>query len=330
VGQEAQRFRTNAYHNDLYYRGGSVTDSTYLQEQVYDGTEVISVGYEDGFPVLDMTPYRGQLAIGKGNGVWLLSGSGLNTYALKKIDGDCSASLGRSMCATPQGLFIVGKDAVWNFQNQTTRISGPLEGTFSVPTDGFVHTAYQDGMLYIAVSDGTFYTFNTASGSWSTELSGNIQEGPNTVYSSGDQYLYATAKGATTNSLGLYRKLSTTTPAKDAGMGEVFWAKTPLMFLGDGKAKITTREVYVQLRQYGLTASQPPLEINVYDASGNILQHQYVELETENPTVRRIRVDFGANAEAFQMEFKHQMASTSATILEIEKIQAVVMVSDRK
>ena len=327
----ARKFRTNAFHNALYFQGGCVSEGgSYLKEQVFDGTNYIAVGYEDGYPVLDMTTYRGALAIGKGNGVWLLSGSGVNSYSLKPIDGDARASLGRSMCSTPTGLYIVGSDAVWNYQNQVTRISGPLEGTFAVPSDGFVHTAYQNGLLHIAVSDGTYYVFNTATGAWSTEAAGTLAEGPNSVHSRGDKYLYATAKGATTNSLGLYRKLSTLVPARDAAMGEVFWAKTPLMFLGDGKSRIETRTVYIQLRQHGTASSQPPLEISVYNDKGTVLQHQTEEMATEVPSVRRIRVDFGAEVEAFQLELKQTLGSTHTTICEPEKIQAVVNITERR
>ncbi len=316
------RYATIALHKDLIFRATGYG--------VLDGTDTITVGDGDGHSIVDICSWNDYLAIGKTNSVWLLSGAGIDTYRLDKVDGDASAARGRSLCPWPGGLFIVGQDAVWNLTNSTERISGPLDGTFAVPSGGFVHTAYQRGKLHIVCSDGGTYVYDTEAKSWSTEAAGTVAEGPNAVMSPGNEYLYATTKAATTNSLALYRKLSTVTPARDAGTGEVFAATTPIVFLGDGMAQVVTREVYVRVRQYGTTATQPALNIVAYDESGTTITTKTVAMHTANPTVFVYEVDFGANKKAFQLGFSYTMTTSHSVMCEVERIQAVVQITERR
>lgn len=292
------------------------------------GTNYVGVNEGDGDTIEDLEPYLDFLAVGKGTGVWLLSGSGLDSFELQPLDtGYCAR--GKSLVASPEGLFIIGDRDIYFYQADVKRISEPLEGTYAVPDTGFVYGAWWDDKLHVSVSDGTYYVYDSANESWVKEAAATAADGAGPIVAS-QEYLYTASKAATVNSIAQYRKTSTITPARDAGIGEAFAATTGLIFLGDGNSDVTTRELYIRLRQYGTESSPAPLKVVVKDEEGVEIQSDFAELPNSTPTIRRFRLDFGAEASAFQLAFTHTMTSSKTVLFDIERIQAVVEVTERR
>ena len=331
VGTE--RSRCLAYHKNILFAGGSQSNPERVWvSNIGDpttftvATDYIDVGYGDGYPVEEVKPYLGDLLVGKGNGVWRLSGSGMSTFALESLDGgECAP--GRSLVPTPVGCFILGNDSVYLLSASVDRISAPLDGTYTVPLGGWVSGAWWDDLLHISVSDGTYYVYDPERQAWWTEATPDADEGPNLIQSSG-KYLFATTKNADSVSLVRGRLQATTTPAKDASLAQTFTAKTGLKFFDDtGVRDALCRHVYLRIRQHGTTSSQPNLTATVTNESGSTVDANVEDLETSNPQVYGKRIDFGAFVRGFQLTLSHAMESGSAVPISIEKAEAELILS---
>lgn len=260
--------RTVCYHKDRMFVGGSSTNPARLYfsaigdpDNFTIATDYLDIGGDDGEAIEDLVSVEGLLLVCKVNRLYLISGSGIESFFVNELPGG-SASTGRPAIRTPYGTIVVGATDVWVVQGGgVDPMSRSLGGEFVIT--GLVSTAYaQDSVLIADTGSGNIYRLNLVTGAWGKE----VTDGVYNVFSLNGRLYYGTNGDNTV--VGGTRKLSDTRNYDSTtGTMELSAATGRMSLVGPG-AVYTPRYIYLQVRSQN-------------DASPNVLS---VTVEAQNGT----------------------------------------------
>lgn len=266
VGTDDTAGRFLLYHLNRFWTGGTNADPTLLRfsglndETDWDFTEnFIPVARDDGEPIEDAVIFDRGLVVGKAHSLWWLSGLTPDSFGLYPIaQGNISVAQGRSLCASPLGVFVVGRDGgVWLWTGGTPEL---VNRKFQLPVQasGYVTTAWQNERLYVCQSGGAdVAVYDPAAKAWWAEPHvAPTTEGPQEIAAI-DEFLVAGAVNATTNDLLQYRRErgalavgTARSPVPDEGQGSTYAATARPDFPKDVLGKFIVRELRVRYRQF--------------------------------------------------------------------------------
>jgi len=115
IGTDFTAGYTSAFHLNRFWIGGCPDIPGYLKfSEIGDVTSwntsenFIPIGSDD-VPIWDLLVWDRGLVIGKGDGLFWLGGSTLDSFQVIKIS-DIGCAPGRSMVVTPHGVYYIGSD----------------------------------------------------------------------------------------------------------------------------------------------------------------------------------------------------------------------------
>lgn len=248
-----------AFFKSRFFIGGNPSNPTRLvysdigSTTSWPASSYLEVGQDDGYTITDLAVQENYLIIGKGNSIWTLSGSGADTFALYQLPtGD--AAPGRSICITPQGAVVAGYSAVWQISGTSIEsISKNMAGTYDPA--GYVHTAYNDGFVYILdVSAQKIYVCNLSSNAWHTESFSSANNQLVALKDAGAGRILGSPTSSTDTGLIMYKDLPSLTRTRDfSALTSTATMSTPVMWLGGPGVRVTPRYLFLQVRQRGIS-----------------------------------------------------------------------------
>lgn len=302
--------RCVAFHKSRYFIGGSKENPTRLWfSEVGDYLDwpelnYIEVGQEDGEAIEDIAVFDNAILIGKQNSLWILTGSGLDSFVLTKLLSG-GAAPGRSLCSTPFGAVAAARDAIYFVTSESVQtISSSVEKSYGM-TGFYISTAYADGVTYITdPGTGTTWCLDMKNGSWWTETVADQGEETSSLFFI-DSTLLATPGGSSQSGMLNWRSAPKGERARDfAPLSEEFEVQTPEMWLVGPEYKFSPRHLYLKLRQRGGDPSQTGLTVTAY-YDGQARQPVYIEpLYISEPTSFRRRIDLGTDKSVSSIRFK--------------------------
>jgi hypothetical protein len=269
--------RCLAIHKSRLWAGGSKALPTRLSfSQAGDGltwtgigTGYRTIGSDDGEPIEDIAPFENGLVSAKRTSAYFTQGEIPEQFFDIRLNAG-SAAPGRSLMPTAYGCVFAGPEQVWLFDGQAVQpIGRGVERSYGLQGD-FVSCSYIDGSVYIADSGaGLIFVFNLL-GQWRKEQIGSAAqvaaESAAVLYNYGGVQLYSPVAG-TQGSLLNVRSFPNPTRATDfSGLGMVFRAHTPDMWLVGPRARITPTKVLAQMRQRGGDQASAGVKLDaIYD-----------------------------------------------------------------
>jgi hypothetical protein len=323
---EAPAGRAIAFHKNRFFIGGSIANPTRLAySKIGDRTDwtadggYIEVGLDDGEPILELLPSENGLMIGKESSLWVLTGSGIDSFVLTRLPGG-NVAPGRTLCQTPYGVVAVGQNHVYLVGSDAAEvISGPIENTYGM-TGTYMSAAYLDDAVYICdAGSGRIFIFDFKTGAWSIEEVSDSGESPNLVTSSSN-LLVALPGAADSSGPIAYRRAPTATRLKDYDpLSETFYADTGEMWPFGPMAKFTPRHLHMKLRQREGFPDETPLIITpYYDGE----QGQEIRIEPqETAGVYRKRIDLGLkkSVSSIRFVFSHTPEPGDSALFDLEQ-----------
>lgn len=311
--------RATAFHKDRMFVAGSSADPARLYfsgigtpHTFTTATDFIDVGGEDGEAIEDLVSVEGLLLVCKVNRLYLISGSGIESFFVNELPGGTS-STGRPAVRTPYGTIVAGPTDIWVVQGGgVDPLSRPLGAQYSI--SGLVSTAYaQDVVLIADSSTGNVYRVNLVTGAWSLEevTSGENQVGH--LFSLQGRFYYGVSNSAT--KVGGTRRLSSARGA-DETTGKIrYRGDTGRMALMGPSVKYTPRYLYVQLRLQDVTKPNN-LRVTVESNTASVNYNYTVTEATQREAISLGRDQLGS--EWLKISFEAEASSTAAAI-DIEK-----------
>jgi hypothetical protein len=308
--------RSSAYHKDRMFIGGSIDIPGRLYfsaigdpNNYTTATDFLDIGGDDGEALNDLVSVEGLLMVCKNNRLYLISGSGIESFFVNELPGGTAAS-GRPAIRTPYGTIVVGPDDIWVVQGGgVDPMSRPLGGGFAVT--GNVSTAYaQDSVIVVDATTGRIWRVNLVTGSWAEE---DVKTNEPYITFSLNGRLYYGANGSTTQ-VGGKRQLTDSRDYDTTSDGNVFHAATGKLALVGPSARYTARHLYLQLRNHN-PGNMSPLHVTV---ESNLLTEDHtIEVIEE---VARETLSLGKHRGAEWLKVRY-VAGSSATAgaVDVEK-----------
>lgn len=294
-----------AFFKSRFFIGGPTSNPTRLLYSdigsfaSWPSTSFLEVGEADGYTITDVATQENYLIIGKGNSIYSLSGSGPDTFFLYRFPtGD--AAPGRSVCVTPQGAVVAGKTAVWSLQGTAIEDISANLGALYDPA-GFVHTAYNDGKVYILdQSAQKVFVYNQLTKGWHIEKFTSANNQLTAMIAADAGRVLASPLSSTDTGLIMYRNMPSLTRTRDfSPLTSAAFLRTPMMWIVGPRSKATVRWLFLQIRQRGNASGQITLKTFYDNASGVVKT-----LENKGSGARRYRVDLGTVHDVSGIQFE--------------------------
>jgi hypothetical protein len=249
--------RTVCSHKDRVFVGGSTTNPSRLYfsgigtpHTFTTSTDFLDIGGDDGEAIEDLVSVEGLLLVCKTNRLYLISGSGVESFFVNELPGG-SASTGRPAIRTPYGTIVAGPADVWVVQGGgVDPMSRPLGVGYAIT--GLVSTAYaQDTVLICDGGTSNVYRVNLVTGAWALEEVTAGDKTPYHLFSLQSRLYYGVSNGE--SKLGGTRQLSNTRQY-DAPTGNTrYEASTGHAAMFGPAVRYTPRHLYLQLRNQDST-----------------------------------------------------------------------------
>lgn len=325
--------RTVAVHKNRVFMAGSnafpgrLWFSNIGQGEIWGDLDYIDIAAEDGEPIEDITPLGEFLVIGKRTGIWLLAGSGLDSFNLTRTPAGGLAP-GRSLAPTPYGVVAVGRSFIWivNEVGAVEKISFPISSSFSY-TDALVTTSYLDDNVYINEPTALkMWVFNLQTGTWRNEDVGDASstEWPKVIGNHDQTQVYA-PKNATIGSLLNYRDFPQVTRGKDFDtLTQSFELNTREIFPVGPEEACTVRHLYLRIRQHGGDAGQPAIVVTpqyreIDGTRSNGTAHNIVPKASAGVFRERIDLAHKQGIAGIRFTFVQGLGTTDASAMDIEE-----------
>jgi hypothetical protein len=284
--------RAAAYYRTHYFIGGSSPSLDNITYRLYfsgltdppendpdptlwpDGN-FIDIGKGDGSPIQCLQTFQGALLIGKSAGVYILTGDGLQTFSVNRLEGTQCAK-GRSIIPTPSGAVILGDHEVffWN-GGDPTRIGMPVQNTYNIDPGGARFGAYVAGKVWITSLAGNspMLCFDPASGVWVTEDTGSDNERPTSCDGRTGSILGVGLKNTSRVGPMLWREMPYGVRGRDAipGVSQTYRLDMADTWLTHERAPVTLRQLWFRVRRHdygsvdGPTAPQVTVRLDGAD-----------------------------------------------------------------
>jgi hypothetical protein len=262
--------RCVAFHKSRLWVGGSSATPSRLQYSAvgdlftWTATNFIDVSLDDGEYIEDIVPFEDSLVIAKQTSLWILTGSGPDTFVLKRLPVG-GAAPGRTLMPTPYGCIVTGRKHVWLIggDNTVSLISRPISNSYGM-TGNFMTSSYINDVGYICDSaTGNVWAVNLQTGTWWEERMPS-NEGPSILYNQDFTQLMSPVN-STTGAVLNYRLFPGTARGKDFDtLTETFAQTTPEYWPVGPEYAITPRHLFLRIRQHGGNDSQTGLTITPY------------------------------------------------------------------
>lgn len=319
--------RTVCYHKDRMFVGGSTDEPSRMYfSDIGDpttfttATDFLDVGGDDGEAIEDLVSVEGLLLVCKVNRLYLISGSGIETFITNELPGG-SAATGRPAIRTPYGTVVVGPADIWVVQGGgVDPMSRSLGEGFSIT--GLVSTAYAQDMVLICDSGtGNLYRVNLVTGAWQLEEVTEGENEPGHLFSLQGRLYYGVINSTT--ELGGTRRLSSARDYDFTG-GTNYEASTGKLALLGPSVTYTPRWLYLQLRNQDTTLPNSLFVTITTDINEDDPELQGIMV---TDAVQRKRIDLGRYRGAAWLQIGYRAASSAiAGAIDIEKSVLGVMV----
>lgn len=299
--------RAVASHKDRVFVGGSATNASRLYfsgigtpHTFTTATDYLDIGGDDGEAIEDIVSVEGLLLVCKVNRLYLISGSGIESFFVNELPGG-SATTGRAAVRTPYGTVVAGPTDIWVVQGGgVDPLARSLGADYYI--QGLVSTAYAQDMVLISDSaTGTVFRVNLVTGAWSNEEVTLGEDQVGHLFSLQSRLYYGVDE-STTN-VGGTRRLSNTR-LYDFNEEMSFRASTGKLALKGPQFEYTPRWIYLQLRNNDDSA---PNQLNLLVESDNGSQTFTFETTRE---LQRFTKGIAAFAGADWIQFTFSAASS--------------------
>lgn len=147
-----------AHKNRLWMaRGSRLYFSDLLNIESWPVLNFIDIAPQDGDTITGLLPYGDYLVITKQRSTWLLTGEGINTFAVRRIHADRGAYAPRSLCIVNQMLCFISDDGIYFSDfTQPVLISERIRQTWNKLNKRRLNLAascFAEHKLYVAVPD---------------------------------------------------------------------------------------------------------------------------------------------------------------------------------
>ena len=265
--------RCIAWHKERLFVGGTNANPWRLywsgvgDEDTWTGgtSGYVNVGLGDGEAIEDIAPFEDALLIGKQTSVWLLTGSGPDSFRLVKLPTGVGVAPGRTITPTSQGAMLAGRDTLQLYGGgRVELLSKVIRDSYGM-TGNWMSGAVVDDKYYILdEGSGTVWCLDLQEWSWTTEVVDDTDEAPACLYNIGSKLLGAPSN-ASVGSLLFYRSEPGSAREKDFnGVSTSYEAWTPEMWPVGPEEKITPRWLFLKLGQRGYGPAENPLVITPY------------------------------------------------------------------
>lgn len=305
--------RATCSHKNRMFVAGDTTNPSRLRwsgigtPHTFGANDFLDIGGDDGEAIEDLVSVEGLLLICKTNRLYLLSGSGIESFFINELPAG-TASTGRATVRTPYGTIVAGPAEIWVVQGGgVDPLSRPLGADYSVT--GLVSTAYaQDHALICDSGTNSVYRVNLVTGSWSKEL---VTAGENDVYhlfSLQNRLYYGVENSAT--EVGGTRRLSSSRSFDELTNATDYAASTGKIALLGPVARYSPRFVFLQMRL------QDPTKPNHLFVTITTNQGSKTESILVNSEVQREKISMGPfkGSEWVQVSYAHDSSPTQSAI----------------
>ncbi len=311
--------KTSAFFKSRFFVAGDIRFGTRLfysdigDAGSWPALNFLDIGSADGYAIEDLASTQAYLVVGKGNGIYTLSGSGPDTFFLSQLPYG-NASPGRSIAVTPIGAIVAGTATVWSIVSGTVEDIGQQLGA-SYDPQGYVFSTYVDGKVYILdASAKVIWVYDLDTKTWYKEIftSNNNQ----LLFLMGDsgKRLLGQPTASTDTGLLFYKDLPPVSRFRDfSPIVAQTKLSSPVMWLAGPGQTITPRWLFLQIRQRGNGAEQLKLTTHYDDSSGNI---ELLDVNSSAGVYRR-RIDLGAKRGVSSLQFDLE-GPTSGNQFDIE------------
>lgn len=311
--------RSVVYHKDrMFVAGAAGTSGRVFFSDIGDPdsyntvTDYLDIGGDDGEAIEDMISVEGLLLICKTNRLYLVSGSGIESFFVNELPGG-SAATGRSAIRTPYGTIVAGPADIWVVQGGSVDpMSRPLGADYAITS--LVSTAYaQDSVLVADSATGVTWTVNLVTGAWKKE---SVQADENAIghlFSLQGRLYYGVYDSD--SEVGGTRRLSSARSYDFVGGTDFIGATGRVALLGPS-VKYTPRWLFVQTRIHD-TAYPNVLFVEIESDHGTTTKDVQVE-----STTQRDRIDLPGlhqGSEWIKLTF-HASSSAIAGAIDVERV----------
>jgi len=315
--------RAVVYHKDRMFVGGSDTDNAprlYFSDigiptSFTTSVDFLDIGGDDGEAIEDLVSVEGLLLVCKINRLYLISGSGIESFFVNELPGGTAAT-GRAAIRTPFGTVVAGPDDIWVVQGGgVDPMSRPLGVDYSIT--GLVSTAYaQDTVLIADSGTGATWRVNLVTGAWARE---SVTAGDDVVghlFSLQGRLYYGCIDSD--SNVGGTRRLSSSRNYDALTGATSFRAATGRLALDGPAFTYTPRYLYLQTRaqdtdlynELRITLTTNINEDDPYETSIRV---------TEATQRDRITMAWAKGAEWLKVGFEADSSATASAI-DVEKI----------
>jgi hypothetical protein len=313
-------------HKDRVFVGGAIgTPSRVYFSAIGDptsyttATDYLDIGGDDGEAVELGLSVEGLLLLGKSNRLYLVSGSGIETFFVNELPGG-SAATGRPGVRTPYGTIVVGPDDIWVVQGGSVDpMSRPLGEAFEVT--GLATAAYgQDSVLIADSGSGLVYRANLVTGAWAKERVTSGENQVHSLFSLQGRLYYGVGNSAT--AAGGTRRLSSARGYDETTGIISYLASTGRMSLLGPSARYTPRFLSLQLR------SQDPSKPNtIFVTIETDIGEPYTDAVAVDSLCQVVRFDLGRFGGAGWIKLSYAVvAGPNAAAIDVEKTVLGVMI----
>lgn len=249
--------RVVQYHKDRMFVAGSSANPGRMYfsdignpDSFTVATDYLDIGGDDGEAIEDLVSVEGLLLVCKTNRLYLVSGSGIESFFVNELAGGTAAT-GRPAIRTPYGTIVVGPADIWVVQGGgVDPMSRPLGEDFVLT--GQVSTAYaQDSVLVLDNGTNNLWRVNLVTGAWSNESVVAGENLPHHLFSLQSRLYYGVGDSAT--EVGGTRRLSSERSYDEITGATNFIASTGRVALLGPSVKYTPRWLFVQSRNRDMT-----------------------------------------------------------------------------
>lgn len=312
--------RTAAYHKDRMFIAGSAQNPSRMYfSDIGDplsfttATDFLDIGGDDGEAIQDVLTVEGLLMVCKTNRLYLISGSGIESFFVNELPGGSAAS-GRCAVRTPYGTIVAGVDDIWVVQGGAVDpMSRPLGAGYVIT--GNVSTAYaQDSALVVDSGSGNVWRANLVTGAWMLEPTADTAN-PNplfNVFSLNGRLYHGMNLGET--EVGGTRQLSSSRDYDKTTDGLVCRAATGRMSMLGPSYRYTPRFLWMQLR-----AQDPTMPNELLGTIESDIGTEEFSVRVTSET-QRVRKDLGRYKGAEWLKLSLQVASSAQkSAIDVEK-----------
>lgn len=309
--------RSLAYHKDRLFSSGSTNEpqrlyySDLASPSSFPANNFVDVGGSDGEAIEGLVSVENLLLIAKTNRIYLMSGSGIESFFFSELAGGTAAT-GMPAVRTPYGTIVAGANDVWVVQGGgIDPLARPLGSEYAI--SGSVTAGYAQDMALIADSaTGILWRVNLVTGSWSQEQVESGADDVHIIFSQGGRLWYG-VESSTTQAGGVRRPTFERT--YDETTGETTYAAaTGRLSMFGPMMKYTPRALFLQLRSHD-TSLPGVLEITIESDRGS--EERSVEVTTA--TDRR-RIDLGKYRGVEWIKFSlANMSGAGRASIDVEK-----------